>query len=280
MLLPQCAFGSLRKIRAYFVEGTEEVCLASHPRLIVDRALETGRIYDLEPEAKHYLVHVLRLRRGDRFTVVDALGRAFRALLTSERNHWKFEVLCLEPAARTVQERLAVCLILGLLKSDRTEWAIQKATEVGVSEVRVVICERSIPKPLKDPERRALRLCKVAEEAARQCGRASVPKIALYPDLATALENLCSGPKWDRFWLDESPSARPLASYLKPCQGVVVAVGPEGSYSKTEREALDKAGFLPAGLGPRVLRAETAAVVALTVVQAIIGDLAPRPFAD
>lgn len=252
--------------------------MSAPPRVIVpDRLLEPGSRHPVEAGLRHRLVGVLRLRKGDSVVVVDREGRAFRARLDGGRGDWTLTVVGPEPEARAVRDATRVRLLIGLLKSDRTEWAVQKATELGVREVRAVVCERSVPRPgHSEGGRRLARMRRVATEAARQCGRSTVPDLSLHGDLASALADLPPGGL--RFRLDEGPVTRPLALALAGAgpDDVALAVGPEGSFSPAEREALAAAGFEPAGLGPRVLRAETAAIVAVTVVQTVVGDLSGR----
>lgn len=245
------------------------------PRVIVpDRRLVPGSCHPVEAGLRHRLVDVLRLRKGDPVVVVDRQGRAFLARLDGARGDWSLRVVGPEPAARAVRDAIRVRLLMGLLKSDRTEWAVQKATELGVCEVRAVVCERSVPRPgHSEGSRRLARLRRVATEAARQCGRSVVPDVSLHEDLASALADLPPGGL--RFRLDEAPTTHALALALAGAgrDDIALAVGPEGSFSPSERETLAAASFEPAGLGPRVLRAETAAVVAVTVVQTVVGDL-------
>ncbi len=252
------------------------------PRVLVpDRRLEPGSRHPVGGAVRHRLIDVLRLRNGDSVVVVDREGRTFLARIDAGRGDWALEVLAQEFAARAVRDAIHIRLLMGLLKSDRTEWAVQKATELGVSEVRVVVCERSVPRPASsEGSRRIARMRRVATEAARQCGRSVVPEVSLHEDLASALADLPPGGL--RFRLDEAPRTRALALALAGAGGddIALAVGPEGSFSPSEREALAAAGFEPAGLGPRVLRAETAAVVAVTVVQSVLGDLSGRAEPD
>ena len=121
-----------------------------------------------------------------------------------------------------------------------------------------------------DLPRREERLRRVASEAARQCGRPDVPGVRVHPDLATAV---AACPDLPRFLLDVRPGARSLAALSADAHGAVLAVGPEGSFTDDEVASLEAAGFAPAALGPRVLRAETAAIAAVIVVQAVAGDM-------
>jgi 16S rRNA (uracil1498-N3)-methyltransferase len=187
---------------------------------------------------------------------------------------------------RRADPRLSVTLILALLKGDHTEWALQKATEAGVLAVHVAVCDRSVPRPRgPDLHRRAERLRKVASEAARQCGRAEAPAVDLHAGLAEAVGAAATaggaGDDAGRnaglpcFLLDEGPGVRPLAALLAGAPGAILAVGPEGSFTDRERALMGAAGYRPAGLGPRVLRAETAAVAAVVLAQVVAGDMGP-----
>lgn len=242
--------------------------------ILPDRSLKSGTRHRIDAALRHRLVDVLRLRVGDGIVVVDREGRTFSARLVTERRFWALEILDLRPDEHAVRDSISIRLILGLLKSDRTEWAIQKVTEMGVSEIRVALCERCVPRPaLFESGRRLARMRRVAGEAARQCHRASVPEVSLHPDLSSALRGW--SPLGVHFFMDEAMTAPSLASVLAGTSAgdVTLAIGPEGSFSPAERETLITSGFTPAGLGPRVLRAETAAVVAVTVVQVLLGDL-------
>lgn len=256
--------------------------MSSHRVLLPDRAVQPGDSLVPPPDALHRLVKVLRLRPGDAVTAVDGDGRPWEAVLEDVDG---VPVLSVKgPAAqdRAVRQAAGFVLVMALLKGDHTEWAVQKATEAGVAAVRVAVCDRSVPRP-KGPDvaRRAERLRKVAAEAARQCGRAAPPDVDLFLSLAGAAgaEAGAEGdpgidPGLPRFWMDEGPGVRPLATLLAGAPGAVLAVGPEGSFTDRERALLAAAGYRPAGLGPRVLRAETAAVAAVIVAQVAAGDMA------
>jgi 16S rRNA (uracil1498-N3)-methyltransferase len=245
------------------------------PRLLFpDRALAPGQVLVVSPDARHYLRDVLRAREGSALIACDAGGGAWRAVVRSCGEAW--EIAVVEPSTEGVRAAGdgGIVLVMALLKGDHTEWAVQKATELGVAEVRVAVCERSVPRPsAQDRERRRARLERVALEASRQCGRGTPPRVLLAPDLAQAVDGLPEG--LPRYHLDEARDTPSLARLLagSGAGGAVVATGPEGSFTEREAAALASAGFLRAGLGPRVLRAETAAMVAVAVVQAIAGDL-------
>ena len=246
------------------------------PRVLLrGRRAEPGGAFIPDDDEIHHLRDVLRLRSGDPVALVLESGTAMLARVRGGPG-FELDVEEGEADARAVRQGVPIVLVMALLKADRTELAIQKATEAGVAEVRVAACRRSVPKVSSgDAGKRLQRLQRVACEAAIQCGRASPPAVTLHRDLAAALECL---PPARCFRMDEAPGALSLASQLAAggrgeVAGVVVAVGPEGSFAEDEVLALEQAGFAPAGLGPRVLRAETAAIAAVVVAQAVVGDL-------
>ncbi len=244
------------------------------PRVLLrGRRAEPGGAFIPDEAEIHHLRDVLRLRAGDPVALVLESGTALLARVRPGSG-FELDVEGVATDARAVRQGVPIVLVMGLLKADRTELAIQKATEAGVAEVRVAACRRSVPKvSAGDAGKRLQRLQRVACEAAVQCGRAGPPAVTLHGDLQAALECL---PPAACYRMDEAPDAPSLASQLAAGgagAGVVVAVGPEGSFAEDEVLALARAGFAPAGLGPRVLRAETAAIAAVVVAQAVVGDL-------
>jgi 16S rRNA (uracil1498-N3)-methyltransferase len=167
---------------------------------------------------------------------------------------------------------LALTLALSPLKGDLMELVIQKATELGVAELRPVVCVRTdaVARPALRGTRQE-RWEKVASAAAEQCGRARVPRIAPTATLAELFREAFDGP---RLLLQEPGAERPPLSALPhPGARLLLLVGPAGGFEPVEIARAAAAGFRPVGLGPRVLRAETAAVAALAAAQALWGDL-------
>ena len=254
------------------------------PRVLVpDRALRPGGVVVPPPDVLHHLRYVLRLKAGAEVTLVDGDGAAWQALLAGGEDGMALRVLARSLQDRAVRESCRWVLVLALLKGDHTEWAVQKATEAGVSGVALAVCDRSVARPAAgDLARREERFRKVAAEAARQAGRAAAPRVDLFASLDEAVQALeetgdePGGSPLSRFLLDEAPGTPSLVQCLAARSGeggAVLAVGPEGSFTDRERARMAAAGFLPAGLGPRVLRAETAAVAAVIVAQAVAGDM-------
>lgn len=222
----------------------------------------------LTDEARHYLRDVLRLLPGAAVEVFDGAGAAYDATLGDG-----FDALVLGARREARRAGAAVALLFALSKGEKMDLVVQKATELGVSAVAPFAAARSVVR--LDAERgaeRAARWRRIAGEAARQCGRADVPEILAPASLAAALAALPPGAAAYVF----HPGGAPLGSAAHPASGAAVyaaVVGPEGGLTDAEVEACERAGARRAGLGPRVLRAETAAIVAVTLLQARFGDL-------
>jgi 16S rRNA (uracil1498-N3)-methyltransferase len=217
----------------------------------------------LTPEAIHYLRDVLRLGTGAEIELFDGGGGAYPA-----RVEEGFAGLALGPR-REVRPQLELWLLVALAKGDKMDLVVQKATELGVTQVCPLAAERSIVR--LEPGRgaaRAGRWRRIAAEAARQCGRADVPEVAEPASLAVALAKVPG--EFARFVFH--PGGEPLGPGPEQV-GVAAVVGPEGGLSPAEMEICETAGARRISLGPRVLRAETAAVVATALLQARYGDL-------
>lgn len=247
----------------------------SLPRVLIpDHEIGPGQWVTPDNRTLHHLKDVLRLSAGDRVVVVDGDGTPFLAELRKGSKEMGLEIIGPATGDRAVKEGVPIVLVLALLKSDHTELAIRKTTEAGVSEIRVAVCDRSVPRPSRTGfGGKEDRYRRVALEASRQCGRASVPGVTTFLSLEEAVASLPTD--MPRFMMHEAAGNRSLAGWLKrpDLPGVVLAVGPEGSFSEDEVTALKGSGFEPAGLGPRILRAETAAIAAVVVAQAILGDM-------
>jgi len=161
-------------------------------------------------------------------------------------------------------------LALALAKGEKVELVVQKATELGVSRIVPWEAERSVMRLAGErAEERAKRWRRIAEEAARQCGRADVPEVRTPASLAQLVAELPAGFLPLVF---HGEGSAPIAQ-LPAAAGVVAVVGPEGGLSPAELGTLERAGAVRASLGPRTLRAETAAIVAVALLQARYGDL-------
>jgi len=239
--------------------------------LILDSPIIPGSRIVPDRDRVHHLRDVLRVRLGHVVFVSDGEGRRWISHVVEEGGGFALLVEGLAPEA-PISPRVKVGLLIAALKSGRTEWAIEKAVECGVREVRVFVADRSVARTGEDSAK-ADRFGRVAAEAARQCGRDDVPGVSVWQSLDRAL----AGIEGDgRFVLDERPGAAPLSAALgayEAVDAVWLAIGPEGSFTDRERATLQAAGFAAANLGPRVLRAETAAIAAVIIAQSLIGDM-------
>ncbi|MHA6124802.1 16S rRNA (uracil(1498)-N(3))-methyltransferase [Pseudomonas fluorescens group sp. PF-1] len=234
-------------------------------RFFIDAPLSTGE-HELPEAQAHYISRVLRMAEGDLLQLFDGSGQEFRATLV-EVGKKRVVVQIDEQFAGQVESPLQIHLGQGLSRGERMDWAIQKATELGVSEITPIFSERCEVR-LKDEraDKRLLHWRQVAISACEQCGRSRVPVIHPPVLLADWLKQTQAELK-----LVLHPVAEPLVSHAKPAT-LAFLIGPEGGLSDAEVDQAKGAGFHAARLGPRVLRTETAPVVALAVAQQLWGD--------
>ncbi len=228
--------------------------------------IDAGRAR-LSPAARHYLGEVLRLPAGAAVEVFDGHGGRYAGRLEAG-----LASVALGPREDARGAGAEIALLFALAKGEKTDLVVQKATELGAARIVPFAAERSVVRlDGARAEERARRWRRIAEEAARQCGRADVPDVAAPLPLEAALATLAPGSIAIVF----HPGGTPLGA-LGPAAtaGLAAVVGPEGGLTDAELAACDRAGALRAGLGPRVLRAETAAIVAVALLQARFGDLA------
>ncbi|AJO81180.1 16S rRNA (uracil(1498)-N(3))-methyltransferase [Pseudomonas sp. MRSN 12121] len=234
-------------------------------RFFIDAPLSLGE-HELPEAQAHYIGRVLRMAEGDALQLFDGSGHEFRGTLL-EVGKKRVVVRLDESFAGQVESPLQIHLGQGLSRGERMDWAIQKATELGVNDITPIFSERCEVR-LKD-ERADKRLAhwrQVAISACEQCGRSRVPVIHPPVLLADWIKQTQADLK-----LVLHPVAEPLESHAKPAT-LAFLIGPEGGLSDAEVAQAQDAGFLPARLGPRVLRTETAPVVALAVAQQLWGD--------
>jgi len=230
-------------------------------RFFVDE-VRSGRAEISGDDARH-LTRVLRVEAGERYEISDNRNVYLAEIETARKEHVSFRTLeKLAPPAPAV--RLILCA--ALIKFDHFEWMIEKATELGVSEIVPVETIRSERSLERAAHKRVERWRRIALEASQQARRAFLPEVSEPEPLRDALvrEATC------RFALDENPCARPLNAALPaardPQDTVAMLIGPEGGWTDEERTQFIAAQWTPVSLGPLVLRAETAALAALAIV--------------
>ena len=242
----------------------------------LDEGGQGGRLH-LEGDTLHYLAKVLRLRPGDRFVAATEGGPDRICVVEEvERHFLEATVEGERPAAAEAPVR--VHLYQGWPKGDKLELIIQKCTELGAATITPVITARSVPRPgaagkIAD---KLTRWQAVAREAAEQCGRATIPAVGEPLDIAAAARAMAaSGGRAFVLWEGEKATGflGELEKVPAATTGVALLIGPEGGLSAAEVETLAAAGVMPVGLGSRVLRTETAAIAAVTIVLERLGDL-------
>jgi 16S rRNA (uracil1498-N3)-methyltransferase len=230
--------------------------------------LLVARIEDrisLSAEQARYLRSVLRLESGAEIEIFDGRGARHAAVLEGE-------VLRVSGALPAAPARaLDVVLAQALAKGEKMDLIVQKGTELGASRIVPLASARAV---VKQPgAAKLLRWRRIAEEAARQCGRADVPRIDEPCSFAELLGILQGDPLRRGLLLDPEEKLVRLSAAARGVPQLLLAVGPEGGFSPEERDQARHSGMLPVALGPLVLRTETAGLAALAVLLHIHGDL-------
>ncbi|TBW31736.1 16S rRNA (uracil(1498)-N(3))-methyltransferase [Azotobacter chroococcum] len=234
-------------------------------RFFIDAPLSLGR-HELPEAQAHYIGRVLRLAAGDAVQLFDGSGREFVGELV-EVGKKSVQVELREELAGLAESPLRIHLGQGLSRGERMDWAIQKATELGVAHITPIVSERCEVR-LKDEraDKRLTHWQQIAISACEQCGRSVLPSIHPPMLLGDWLARTEAELK-----LVLHPFAEPLTSHARPVS-LAFLIGPEGGLSEAEVAAAQRAGYQAARLGPRVLRTETAPVAALSVAQQLWGD--------
>jgi 16S rRNA (uracil1498-N3)-methyltransferase len=252
----------------------------SNPSIKEDRISITG-------DKARYLSTVLRCKKGSELIVFDGVGNGLKTnILKADRKEIIAEVL--ENFAYNIESPLNLILVQGLPKGQKMDLIVQKTTELGVKEIMPLITERSQARETRKVERWQ----KIAEEASRQSGRSVVPVIHKPREFEQFLSGVQLEGKGDRetrrhgelkgfiFWEEggmplKEASLRVSSSsfYRFPDSPVYFLIGPEGGFAKEEVFFAEEKGFIVTSLGKRILKAETAAISAITLIQFLLGDM-------
>jgi 16S rRNA (uracil1498-N3)-methyltransferase len=233
------------------------------PRFYCTGPLAPGQSLDLPPGAARH-VQVLRMQPGADITLFNGSGGEFEATIEHMgRRDVRVRVGAHQPIERELTQ--AVHLAVGVPANERMDWLVEKAVELGAASIQPLIAERSVLKPTGErAEKKRAHWQAIAQAACEQCGRNRVPPVHDIADLRGWL----AGPHTTSArWLlapDAAPSA--IQKFAGNGQPAVVLSGPEGGLTAAERELAQNCGFTPVGLGPRVLRAETAPLVLLAAL--------------
>ena len=221
-------------------------------------------------DAEH--VRVLRLRPGEDLIICDAQGTDYKCrLVSADPEQVEAEVIEVVPCP--AEPSVAVTVLCGLPKGDRTDYIIQKCVEAGAGEIVFFLSNRCVARP-EAPEKKLERWQRIAEEAAKQSGRGIIPTVSWAGEFAEALN--IANQKELKIFLYETGEREGLDSVLEANKGaksVALMTGPEGGFAPFEADLARIVGLHVCSMGERILRCETAPVVATTAVMYATGNL-------
>ena len=240
-----------------------------HSTKPLDAAL-VGTAIELDEHAAHHAVRVLRLSRGDAITLFDGTGGEYAATLAGIT---KRSVTAAIDGFDAVEREspLRIALVQAVLAADAMDYAIRKAVELGAAAIAPVTCARS--QMLLDGERARKRVAhwqSIAVAACEQCGRNRIPAIAPVVSLSTWLG--AGATRNERVAIAAPGVKLSLRAFVVEAPPSAVVIGPEGGFTEDEIAMAVAAGAVAVGMGPRVLRAETAGVAALAMIAVLAGD--------
>ncbi|NLZ92698.1 MAG: 16S rRNA (uracil(1498)-N(3))-methyltransferase [Firmicutes bacterium] len=241
-------------------------------RFFYRSAQRENNIVRLEGEDAHHLIRVLRADVGDKIELCDEQGVCQLAEITAITKH---EVLCILGENLPNNETEAVIdLAFGLLKGEKTDFILQKTTELGVHALFPFISRRTVARPEKKLEKRQQRWQKIVDAAAAQAKRSYIPKVytpSYWPEL---IQQFAAYEQVVVFWEKETKqSLKDVLSHLNTKTRILLITGPEGGLDREEVEAAAAAGAKTVTLGPRILRAETAAMTAVALTMYEAGEM-------
>ena len=218
-----------------------------------------GGVAELRGEEAKHLTKVLRVERGQRYEISDNEGLYLAEVEEAHKEAVKFRV---RETLAAAPEPVRLILGMALVKFDKLEWVLEKATELGVSEIRLFDSDRTEAGLEKAAPKRIERWQRILLESSQQARRPRLPELRPPVGLKQLL-TLEAGQRW---FLDESREGAILQAGAK-AESIAMLVGPEGGFTERERESIVAAGWQPVSMGPLILRAETAAIAALAVLR-------------
>ena len=239
-----------------------------YPRFFTENISEDTAVVEGD-DAKHISV-VLRMRAGDIAVLCDGRGTDYLARLeTAERGCCTFTVL--ESTPNLAEPSVHLRLFQAMPKGDKMEFIVQKAVECGAAEIIPFFSKRCVSRPdQKQMEKKTERYRRIAEEAAKQCGRGVIPKVGAAVEFS-ALKSMIS-PENTGILFYECAEA-PLSALPEMKRNIDIVIGSEGGFEQSEAQELERAGFSVVSLGKRILRCETAPISAISVLMNMTGNL-------
>jgi len=242
-------------------------------RTVFLESVEKETVY-LDPQEQHHLTKVLRKVPGYEFVGFDGLGARFRCRLERQGKQWSGVIL--EKLESKTESCLNIHLAQAMVKKDRFEWVLQKTVELGIGRITPILTWRTeVELNNKRMEKRLTRWQRIVLEAVKQCGRNLVPVVDQPVELGIFLTNVTCGcgisldENGDtdlKNWLDKNPKPGNISLFI----------GPEGGWDNRDRELFEQHEIPRICLGERILRTETAAVTAVSILQFLRGDLSDQ----
>jgi len=240
------------------------------PRFYCPPPIPRSGSLELPPEAAHHAARVLRLREGDPVQIFDGLGNQGHGVI-AELGGKRVVISGITAIDIDRESPLKVLLAQALTSSEKMDWVLQKATELGVTEIQPLATERSVARLSAERiEKRIEHWQQVAISACEQCGRSTLPQIYAPMDIMAWLQKMREMPVSKYILLPEGATSLPAQA--KPQGKVVLLIGAEGGFSQAESDSAMHCGFTSIRMGSRVLRTETAAVAGLAALQTLWGD--------
>ncbi len=240
------------------------------PRFFCPPPLPNTDLFNLPADAAHHASRVLRLRAGDQVQLFDGLGNECHGILEAISGK-QVVVGDIRPIQASRESPFPVLLAQALCSSEKMDWIIQKATELGVSEIQPLSTERSVARLSADRAvKRNEHWQQVVISACEQCGRNVLPRIYPPLDIMVWLQQMRAKENSKFILLPEG--AVSLHEQQQPEGIAVLLIGAEGGFSKAESDTAQLCGFTPIRMGARVMRTETAAVAGLAALQTLWGD--------
>lgn len=236
-------------------------------RIYLPNAHSVNNQISVTADKARYLASVLRCKEGDELVIFNGAGDCFKTEISKAG---KKEVIAavLEKFRCNPESPVNITLVQSLLKGEKMDLVIQKTTELGVREIVPVVTERS---QLRET-RKTARWQKIAEEASRQSGRTVIPVV----HGPVFFQDIFKGNDLKGFIFYEEEGVRlsdSVSSFISHPSSLFIVIGPEGGFTKKEVELAKEKGLVAASLGKRILRAETAAIAAVTLAQYALGDM-------
>lgn len=239
--------------------------MSKPPRFFIAPSQVQDRQITLSGDDLRHIRTVLRKEPGDLLTLLDGQGMEYTVkIIALERAEIVTEIV---NEANRVSTGPRITLVQGLPKSDKMDFIVQKATELGVSSIVPLVTERTIVK-VKDEEKRIGRWRKIAKEAAMQSNRPDVPQVGLIQSFRDFIMSLAPGPLTLLLFPWEE-GTEPIKNALRQnsdAKNIIILIGPEGGFSRAEAETAKEKGFHLVSLGPNIFRTETAAVAVLSMI--------------